>query len=225
MGRKGNNTMYKYILLIITGMTLIFTSAGMLYAAGQSSTNYTVESDVVSGGGGESGSTNYFTEHTTGQSSAIGESSSSTYGNYAGFWNVLYADLPSVTYSVSGYGMNNPSSPKWRASMAVNVDGAAMTGLVRYYYTRQRVSFDSTSIASLTSPASGTVRLTGRGDGTRITGSTTAYCTGCAFTATIQDGSPDGMEFVITETDGSDFYNAPGDLTALDGGNYTITEN
>jgi hypothetical protein len=216
--------MYKNILLIMTGMTLILTAAGMLHAGGQSSMNYTVESDVVSAGGGESGSTNYFIEHTTGQSSATGESSGTTCGNYAGFWNVLYADLPSVTYSVSGYGMNTPASPKWRASMAVNVDGAAMTGLLRYYYTRQRVSFNSTSIASVTSPASGTVRITGRGDGTRITGNTTTHCTDCTFTATIQDGSPDGMDFVITAADSSAFYNAPGGLTALDGGSFTVTE-
>jgi len=57
------------------------------YAAGQSSANFTIESDVISGGGGDSASANYSIGHTTGQSSATGESSSTNYANYAGFWH------------------------------------------------------------------------------------------------------------------------------------------
>jgi hypothetical protein len=117
----------------------------------------------------------------------------------------------------SGVGMNTPSSPKWRASMAVNVDGSGPTGIVRYYYTRQRVSFESTSITAVTRTTPGTIEITGTGNGTKITGDTTTYCTGCSFTATIEDGGPDKMDMKI---DGGLFYDAPGGLKELDAGDF-----
>jgi hypothetical protein len=68
----------------------------IVFAAGQSSTNYTIESDVISGGGGESSSTNYFIEHTTGQSSAIGYSSSISYKNFSGFWYAVTGGISNL---------------------------------------------------------------------------------------------------------------------------------
>jgi hypothetical protein len=70
----------------------------------QSSTNYAIESDVISGGGGECISDNYMIEHTTGQSS-IGISRSDNYINQAGFW----------------YAVASGSSGNWYGDM--DVDG------------------------------------------------------------------------------------------------------
>lgn len=79
-GKKGS-----CIVSLFLSITLM---AGTASAAGQSSANYTVESDVVSAGGGEASSAGYTAEHTTGQPS-IGESSSTHYFNYAGFWHTV----------------------------------------------------------------------------------------------------------------------------------------
>ena len=67
-------------------MTLI--SAGVLNAQ-QSSTNYSIETDVLSGGGRDCSSTNYFLISTIGQATAIGPASSANYINYAGFWYTI----------------------------------------------------------------------------------------------------------------------------------------
>ena len=65
---------------------IVFVMTSPAFTAEMSSANYTIKSDVISGGGGESSSANYTVEHTTGQSTAIGESSSSNFSNFAGFW-------------------------------------------------------------------------------------------------------------------------------------------
>ena len=57
--------------------------------AQQSSTNYSIDTDVLSGGGRECSSTSYFLMSTLGQPTAIGPSSSTNYLNYAGFWYTL----------------------------------------------------------------------------------------------------------------------------------------
>jgi hypothetical protein len=53
------------------------------------SAHYRIDTDVLSGGGGECSSAGYYLWHTTGQPTAIGESSSASYINYAGFWYTL----------------------------------------------------------------------------------------------------------------------------------------
>jgi len=121
---------------------------------------------------------------------------------------------------VSGVGLNTPSATKWRASMTVNVDGAGPSGLLKYYYTRQRVNFQSTVIRSV-SESGGTAMITGSGDATKIIGNTTTYCTGCDFTVVIQNGSPDAMDITI---DGGNFYSSPGGLKTLDSGDFTFLE-
>ena len=50
------------------------------------SDNYRIPSSVLSSGGTRIESTNYQMTSTFGQSSAIGQSSNSSYTNYAGFW-------------------------------------------------------------------------------------------------------------------------------------------
>lgn len=55
-------------------------------AIGGQSANYSIDTDVLSGGGSECGSANYFLMSTLGQATAIGPASSANYLNYAGFW-------------------------------------------------------------------------------------------------------------------------------------------
>ncbi len=88
----------KYEFLFMTIIFLLI-SAGISYGA--SSANYILQSDVISGGGGGGGSANYSIEHTTGQSSALEDSSSSSYLNYPGFWNTVQAVVV-PTADVSG---------------------------------------------------------------------------------------------------------------------------
>lgn len=76
----------RYILTASAVAAAMLVLAPAAQAEVMSSANYTIKSDVVSGGGGEAGSSNYFIEHTTGQSTAIGESSSTNFTNFAGFW-------------------------------------------------------------------------------------------------------------------------------------------
>ncbi|MBI5739350.1 MAG: hypothetical protein HZA16_01405, partial [Nitrospirae bacterium] len=79
----------RYLSATVFAVVLLLT-VNMLHAAGQSSANYQIPTDVISGGGGDSGSANYSTSHTTGQSTAIGESSSANFTNQAGFWYTFY---------------------------------------------------------------------------------------------------------------------------------------
>lgn len=73
--------------LFVTGMTtVLFFIFSVNFCAAQSSQNYTIHTDVLSGGGGESTSETYSAFSTTGQPSAIGESSSTNYNSDAGFW-------------------------------------------------------------------------------------------------------------------------------------------
>ena len=54
--------------------------------AAMSSTNYSLKTSVLSSGGTTMDSASYQMTTTIGQSSAIGQYSSSNYINYAGFW-------------------------------------------------------------------------------------------------------------------------------------------
>ncbi len=96
-----NFTKMNQISLILSLLAILLMISSGVFAAGQSSANYTIESDVISGGGGESSSTNYTAEHTTGQPT-IGESSSTNYSNYAGFW---YAAIGAPAPDTDGDGV------------------------------------------------------------------------------------------------------------------------
>jgi hypothetical protein len=206
----------KYLILFILIMILLMSDSKTL-AVGQSSTNYAIDVDVIDGGGGDGSSTSYYLSHSIGQSTAIGESSNSNYYNYAGFW---YA-LRGVGCRISGIGMNTPAAEKWRASMAVDIEGSILSpsGSIKYYYTRQRVSLESTSIASV-SVVGSIATITGVGNAKKYIGDSWSYCTGCSFIATIEDGGPDKMDM---EIDGGVFYSAPGGLKDLDRGDFNIT--
>jgi hypothetical protein len=83
----------KRLFLSIPVMVL-FLGAGMIY--GQSSTNYNIEVDVISSGGGIGSSNNYGLIPVIGQSSAIGTSSSTDYINQAGFWYAVTANFTQI---------------------------------------------------------------------------------------------------------------------------------
>ena len=70
----------------------------------QSSTNYRIRIDVLSGGGGPEGSTHYDLDSALGQSSAIGASSSVHYINHAGFWSAIPEPEPYIPVYVAETG-------------------------------------------------------------------------------------------------------------------------
>ena len=81
-----SNCKLRFVLLI----SVIFLSLCVsIKGNAQSSANYSIDTDVLSGGGGECNSAGYYLWHTTGQPTAIGISSSASYTNYAGFWYTL----------------------------------------------------------------------------------------------------------------------------------------
>jgi hypothetical protein len=65
-------------------------------ATDMSSTNYSVKWDVADGGGGNSSSSNYIVEASSGQPSAIGESSSANYSVTAGFKSIPDSDADRI---------------------------------------------------------------------------------------------------------------------------------
>lgn len=65
-------------------------------ATDMSSTSYGIKWDVVDGGGGKSASTNYITEASSGQATAIGESSSTNYTLVAGFKSIPDSDTDTI---------------------------------------------------------------------------------------------------------------------------------
>ena len=77
---------YRFLFI---SLILLAACAVTANASEQSSSNYTIKTDAVSGGGGQSISDTYAVEHTTGQDSVIGDSSSDHYDSYGGFWNTV----------------------------------------------------------------------------------------------------------------------------------------
>jgi len=81
-------------VVLIVFVAMLFSP---VYSA--ESENYRIDTDVLSGGGGECSSAGYYLWHTTGQPSAIGESTSTNYRNYGGFWYTL---VPPVETTKAG---------------------------------------------------------------------------------------------------------------------------
>ncbi|MBI5055539.1 MAG: putative metal-binding motif-containing protein, partial [Nitrospirae bacterium] len=101
---------------------------------------------------------------------------------------------------VSGSGMNYPV-PGFSATMSVNVNDSNLSaGNLKYSYTRQKISLISTSITGI-SATGGTASVTGAGSMNGIAGYT--------FTATITDGSPDGMGIEVRKPDGTLYFREP----------------
>jgi hypothetical protein len=87
------------VALIVGGALLISSMA-----SAQSSTNYRIRIDVLSGGGGPEGSTHYDLDSALGQSSAIGVSTSVHYINHAGFWSAIPGPEPYIPVYVAQTG-------------------------------------------------------------------------------------------------------------------------
>src|SRR4030042_1516327 len=75
----------KRSLVLIIGMAFLLVSAGILLAE-QSSDNYEIPLDVISGGGSPSSSTGYLNNGSLGQPAPLGGATTTSYANYPGFW-------------------------------------------------------------------------------------------------------------------------------------------
>ena len=67
------------------GFLAVLAMASALFAS-QSSTNYQIPVDVLSGGGAPANSTGYINDGSLGQSSPVGDATSTGYENDPGFW-------------------------------------------------------------------------------------------------------------------------------------------
>lgn len=126
----------------------------------------------------------------------------------------------SAEYQVSGTGYNYPV-PLFRASVSVNVNSLSLgTSYFRYYYTRNRLSFISTSITGITVS----------GNTAAVAGSGTVNGTaGYAFTATVIDSGvsaaqKDSTAIEIRKPDGGIYFKDPSSgARSIESGNFIIT--
>lgn len=93
---------YRRCLCLLISATMLLAFAGILHAA-SSSTNFIIEQDVISGGGGDSWSDNYDLFSTIGQASPLGHASSANFVNYPGFWNAVAQNLIYENYNLRVY--------------------------------------------------------------------------------------------------------------------------
>jgi hypothetical protein len=96
-----------------SGIATMFSLLLMGYSIGyaQSSPNYRIRIDVLSGGGGPEGSASYDLDSVLGQSSAIGISSSTHYINHAGFWSTIPEPVPYIPVYVAQTGNCGDKAP------------------------------------------------------------------------------------------------------------------
>ncbi len=80
-------------LLSLVGLIVILCGVPVIHASGQSSADYSIPSDVLSGGGGTSSSTDYTISYSIGQPSVIGPSAATDYDVHAGFWARIPSEL------------------------------------------------------------------------------------------------------------------------------------
>jgi len=111
-------------LLVITVLAICFSMAGAALAA--SSPDHEMPADALSNGGGERSSTNYALVDISGQSTAIGELSSSNCQLQAGFIPMLRAalseqDTASVQISVALQGSSRPDPDGWEIPVTVTI--------------------------------------------------------------------------------------------------------
>jgi hypothetical protein len=86
----------KNIYSMLAVLTASMAVSGNVFATDMSSANYSVKWDVTDGGGGKSSSTNYIVEASSGQPTAIGESSSTHYKVVAGFESIPDSDADKI---------------------------------------------------------------------------------------------------------------------------------
>mgnify|MGYP000268297278 CR=1 FL=1 len=93
---------HKEIKVLIAFLTILIWST---LAWPQSSTHYAIDFHVLSGGGGERGSSHYLLLDTLGQSSPIGISTSTNYIHSAGFWHAFLGTIvePDIAVTPNPY--------------------------------------------------------------------------------------------------------------------------
>jgi hypothetical protein len=94
-------------VVLMVGSLLLISSM----ASAQSSTNYRMRIDVLSGGGGPQGSANYDLDSVLGQSSPIGISTSAHYINHAGLWSAIPEPQPYIPVYVAQTGNCGTKEP------------------------------------------------------------------------------------------------------------------
>ena len=99
----------RWRLEMATVFSLLLIGYSTVHA--QSSTNYRIWIDVLSGGGGPQGSANYDLDSALGQSSAIGLSTSTHYVNHAGFWSAIPGPGPYIPVYVAQTGNCGTKTP------------------------------------------------------------------------------------------------------------------
>ncbi len=98
--------------------------------------------------------------------------------------------------------------------MSANVNASSLgTSYVRYYYTRARMNFASTSVTGI-AVSNGIATVTGAG--------TVNGTAGYTFTATITNGSPDSIAIEIRRTADNTVYYSSGSK-AVTSGDYSLT--
>lgn len=135
----------KKILIFVCIVTALLLASGNVYAAGQASTSYMITEDVISGGGGFGGSVTYMIQTTVGQASPIGNASSLTYSNHAGFWHFFvtigdlngdgFVDLVDVIYGLQVMTDMDAGQLYKKA----DVDGDGKIGMAEIVYILQKV--------------------------------------------------------------------------------------
>ena len=112
-------------------LVLVFAVAAI---AALSSDNYRIPSSVISSGGTSIESANCQMTSIFGQSSAIGQSSSSSYTNYAGFWHPSEVSFDGDTYTFNvGWNLitlSRESNPAYTAAtllQEINASGGTVT--------------------------------------------------------------------------------------------------
>ena len=120
---------------VILSLFLLFT-VHTAHAV-QSSTNYIIHTDVISGGGGSSESANYRNAHTLGQSTPIGAAGSTGFYNYAGFWHATepYLFIAPTKIGIFDHGtwyLDSNQSWAWEGtpSDTLGVFGIGLTGAI-----------------------------------------------------------------------------------------------
>ena len=93
----------EHCIMILIALVFIF-NAQVLFAGGQSSTDYFIEADVISCGGDLTASSSYYNTSTIGQSGTIGTRTSAQYDIGDGFWLPVNSVQPTPTPSCIHHG-------------------------------------------------------------------------------------------------------------------------
>ena len=119
-----------------------------------------------------------------------------------------------VTVNISGGAYNFPEHLRYRATFSMDVSGpSALSGWLKYYYSRTRMNFASTAITEV-SFSDNTATISGTG--------TVSGLEGYTFTAEVSDEEPDSFGITIKKPNGSLYYWA--EPSTVNGGDLIISQ-